>query len=128
MLKAKESYNTILILSLLLLLAPAIYLSFFAHPIADDYGYTNISLKNTLFSECLNQYLTWNGRYTSNILVLSNPLIIGSLIGYQIIPVLLLILTAASFFVFIRAITDQSISRIHCFIVSLLLTILYNFL
>lgn len=126
MLNLKE-YNKALIASLLLLLAAPVYLSFFVHPIADDYVYANVSLGSPFFEECLHQYLTWNGRYISNIFVLLNPLIAGGLKVYQLIPVLLLMLTLFSFYVFTSAITNQAMSKTQCLIISLSLTILYLF-
>jgi hypothetical protein len=75
-----------LILTLVVLL-PYFYLSFFIHPAADDYNYAYLTISKDWFSEYINQYYTWNGRYSSNILVLLNPIAFKSLFFYRIIPI-----------------------------------------
>ncbi|HTA28786.1 MAG TPA: hypothetical protein VK809_13425 [Bacteroidia bacterium] len=64
-----------------LLFIPFIVLCFYAHPIADDYTYSPVSP----FWETQKQlYLHWNGRYSANFMVMANPILHFSLIGYRL--------------------------------------------
>lgn len=65
--------------------------AFFTYPIADDYSYA-LKVRNTPFTEYLvNFYMTWSGRYASNILIpLLEPLN-RHIILYQTLPLLLIV-------------------------------------
>jgi hypothetical protein len=123
----KKLFVVLFLCALLFQLAPWVYCAFYAHPIADDYCYANLSQHNSFFSEYCKQYFTWNGRYSSNLLVLLNPLLTGSLLNYQIIPVILILLTVAGFYGFLKAIVSRQLNNIYCWCISLGLTCLYLF-
>jgi len=93
-----QHLNWLALFSLVALLVPYIYLSFFIHPAADDYNYAVLTINNNWFSEYFNQYFTWNGKYSSNCLVLLNPIAFKSISIYRIIPLLLILLTFLSIY------------------------------
>lgn len=105
--KLLEKNKIIVIVLLLLAIAPYVYISFFAHPIADDFTYAYKGKQGNLFSTLLGEYNTWNGRYMSNIFVLINPIVYDSFIGYQLAPIVLIFLTIFSVFFFIRTLTNN---------------------
>jgi hypothetical protein len=109
-------------------MVPWIYISFFAHPIADDYNYAVLSRKSSFLQEYIRQYFIWNGRYTSNILVLLNPISFGSLSAYQWIPICLIAITLGSFYVFIKAIFKTTFTWIESLALSLSATLLFVYL
>lgn len=114
----------ILILCLLFILLPYIYISFFVHPIADDFTYS-IKGKNYGILEVLKyEYLHWNGRYSSNLFVILNPIVFNSLIGYKLVPVFSIILTIFSFYFFFCSIT-AFFTKAQKLSYSLFLTLLY---
>lgn len=69
------SYQNKLIGVLCLVLLPYFILIGFCHPSGDDFSYAVLGTKQDLFSALLDEYKLWNGRYTSNIFVLKNPLV-----------------------------------------------------
>ena len=97
--------NLKLLLFFLLVLAfiPFLITSFYVLPFADDFcfGWT-ASQKISFVQKVLNQYLYWNGRYTSDVLVNLHPITTGSLLLYQLVSFLSIIATPVVFFVFIR--------------------------
>lgn len=70
-------------------------LSCFTHPMADDWSYAHQGRTRELGPWLLSEYLNWNGRYASNILVGKGPLVLGlsALRSYRAVPVVLLVLT-----------------------------------
>ena len=88
--KMNNKRNTILLFVFLLVyIGIHLYLSQYTNPIADDFSYSMKCKNSTLFHEWIGDYLTWNGRYTSNIIVFLNPLAFHSFLGYKIIPLVL---------------------------------------
>lgn len=120
---ANQQY--VLLFALLFSIFPYFYLSFFAHPIADDYNYAFLGNTRNIWEECLNQYLTWNGRYSSNILVLLNPVRCNDLLWYKASASIQLILTFICLFYFLRAITSRSFSIIATINASILFLLIY---
>lgn len=80
---------------LLVAFVPFAWIAFYCHPSADDYAYAWSSKYLGILASCKRDYLNWNGRYFSNLLVFCNPISFNSFLGYKIVPLLLL---AASFF------------------------------
>ena len=72
-------------------LAPLLVLSYYNHPsIADDYCYIDTVFKYS-WLEAMNFYYSgWTGRYFGIFLNHSNPLLFHSVIGFKVLPVLLL--------------------------------------
>ncbi|MFH1319331.1 MAG: DUF6056 family protein, partial [Bacteroidota bacterium] len=119
--------NLLVFGSLFAIIIPYIVLSFFSHPIADDFSYAYKKINWGLYEAYKNEYLFWNGRYFANLLVLLNPISFSWFTGYKLIPVFLILLTFFSFYFFISAITNKIITGIKLVIFSLLLTLLYIF-
>lgn len=88
------------LVGLLVMLAPFIYLVFFAHPIADDlvFGYKS---KTHNFWELTQQtYLTWNGRYSGNFFIYLFPVSIDNLTLYRGLLLANIILLIIGFYYF----------------------------
>lgn len=89
-----------ILVGLLALLAPFVYLLFFAHPIADDlvFGYKS---KTQDFWELTQQtYLTWNGRYSGNFFIYLFPVSVDNLTLYRGLLLANLILLITGFYYF----------------------------
>jgi hypothetical protein len=99
--------------------------SIYVNPIADDLSYAFLGRQNTLLDAWITEYKTWNGRYSSNVFVLTNPIKYNSMWGYKFSPILLIFLTITSVFVFIKTITDNYFKWNQTFIIALLVTLLY---
>jgi hypothetical protein len=96
----KESKQTYLVLFLLFIaIIPYCYLSFFTHPISDDFAFASLFRKQEYFDLLKGTYLNWNGRYASNIFIYLNPISFGSFTGYKFIPAatMILLIVAISF-------------------------------
>ena len=95
-----------ILLSLFLLVAllPYLYTCFYALPFADDFcfGWT-ASEKISFAQKFLKQYLHWNGRYSSDVLVNFHPLIWGSLLKYRLVSLFAILAFPCVLFVFIRS-------------------------
>lgn len=98
----QASVKYVLILLLCLAFLPFIYVSFFIHPVADDLTYAVKAIHHPFAIAWLNEYLYWNGRISSNVFVLLNPMVWDSLVWYRLIPILLIALTLLSVFVAVR--------------------------
>lgn len=110
-------------------MAVYIYLSQFCHPAADDFTYAYKGNTENIFNSLINEYLSWNGRYISNIFVLINPLAFGFeyLYIYKIIPVVIILLTIVGFYFFLKTITNNLLTNIDLWLYSLLISLLYIF-
>jgi len=126
-LKKSEASNWLVMIILLLLLLPYLYLSFFIHPSADDYNYAWLTISKSYFQEYVNQYLTWNGRYSSNFLALSNPIAFGQLNLYRLIPVLLIFFTVLGLLFLFSSMSIRQISIVKKINFSLAITAFYLF-
>jgi hypothetical protein len=77
--------NFILIILLIAALIPYLVICFYALPFADDFCYAWAATeKVSLVKKVLKQYSEWNGRYTSDTLVMLTPLASGSLLNYHL--------------------------------------------
>jgi hypothetical protein len=56
----------------------------YAHPMADDLDFALARRADGLWHAAYLQYVTWNGRYASNLLALLTPLAWGSMAGYRL--------------------------------------------
>jgi Family of unknown function (DUF6056) len=83
------------------------YLARYAHPMADDLFYAWKYASRGFWAANQWEYLHWNGRFTSNVLVLWAPLRDGldQLTMYRLVPGLLIALTLFATYTFLRAIT-----------------------
>ena len=68
----------------------------YVHPYADDLSYAVAGIRTPLLERLVHEYTSWNGRYTSNLLVLRTPLVLGlqpGLVLYRLCAVFLFVLT-----------------------------------
>ncbi len=93
-------------LALLAILSLFVAACLFTHPIADDLDFASGAREAGLFTAWRQQYLTWNGRYSSNLLALAVPLGGDTLVGYRMALVAMLAGTVAATYVFLRSLTD----------------------
>ncbi len=93
----------LLLFFLLVALLPYLYTCFYVLPFADDFcfGWTG-SEKISFAQKFLKQYLHWNGRYTSDVLVNFHPLVWGSLPAYRWISVFAIVATAVLIFFLVK--------------------------
>jgi hypothetical protein len=85
---APVSSRTVILVTLLLLL-PFLWLARYAHPYADDLSYAAHS-EGALLPRLWQEYQGWNGRISSNILVLRGPVktgVVDTLLAYRWMPV-----------------------------------------
>ena len=82
-----------------------VWLARYCHPMADDWSYAHQGITRDLLPWLQGEYLNWNGRYFSNVLVGKGPLVLGldALWLYRSVPVMLVLLTAVAAFVLIRS-------------------------
>jgi len=88
--------RTLITLLLVVVLARYAAVCCFIHPFADDLSYASDGARSGLWQRLDHEYLTWNGRWISNPLVLRSPLVAGVGAGlwlYRCVPVLLMLLT-----------------------------------
>ena len=114
-----------LLLLLLCSLSPYIYLSFFAHPAADDYCYSLWSMQKPFLENFTHLFQTTGGRYTTNALLLVNPLKFNNLTLYKTIPVLMILFTVLSVYYLFRSVTSCAISKVNSLNASILFVLLY---
>jgi hypothetical protein len=110
----------LLLLILIVALLPYLYTCFYALPFADDFcfGWT-ASEKVSFAHKFLKQYLHWNGRYTSDVLVNFHPLITGSLFRYQLAAFAAILAFPCVLFLFIRHwVKNSFISHLATLIIS----------
>ena len=117
----------LLLICLLLILSPYFYLSFFAHPIADDYSYSYLGKTTALPTELKHQYLNWNGRYISNVFVLLNPLAFNSFFGYKAFSAIQIAFSLFSIFYFFRTVFHTSLSLLATLNACILFLLIYLF-
>lgn len=122
----KEKYSKIVFLFLLIFaLIPYFILCAYANPAADDFTYAFKGKFYDIIQTLISEYLNWNGRYTSNLFVLINPIAFNSFTVYKIIPVLIILSTIISFLFFIKTLLGNILSNIDRIIFSLLISLLY---
>ncbi len=83
-----------------------------AHPVADDFCYAAKSRGASLWAWSYSEWMYWNGRYASNLLMIHGPLSWSSdfLPGYRAVPVLLIVLTFLSIWFILRRATQHALS------------------
>ena len=117
--------KTYLFLGLLLLaIFPYGYLSFFAQPIAEDFGFAHYYQKSEFLALLKNSYLKMNGRYIANILMYLNPLSFNQFTVYKLVPLLLILFTLLGSFFLVNQLF-HFISTIKKVIISFVFTLLY---
>lgn len=119
----KKQYILLLLLSILLI--PYLYIGFYSNPVADDFTYAFKGKNNNLFDLLIGEYLNWNGRYFSNLLVLINPASPENYFLYKLIPTLIILATLFSIFYFFKSLVKKQIANSSILIASLFLLHLY---
>ncbi|MCC6839888.1 MAG: hypothetical protein IT230_06995 [Flavobacteriales bacterium] len=104
-----------------------LWLGGYAHPVADDYCYAAKSRGMGLWEWSFSEWLTWNGRYASNLLMIHGPLTWWSdpLIGYRLMPPLLLGLTFLSMWFLLRRASRRALSTAQELLGALVFLLLY---
>ncbi len=119
----KVKYPNLLLVFLLLALLPYLLLSFYIHPVADDFIY---ALKGEDFLKNLwRDYTTWNGRYTSNVIVFSNTVLCGNLLLYELYPIVLIALLVFSIYWFLNIAFKQRHGRRENLVLALIFVLLF---
>lgn len=109
-------------LLLVLTIAPAIYISQYANPAADDFTYSYRARTDGIVKTITDEYFGWNGRYSTDLLVTLNPIVKDSFSGYKIAPVVIVLLILLATYFFIRSINFK---RGPALLLSLLFTSLF---
>ena len=125
---SSRSSVPLLLVSLLGVLGLYLWLACYVHPFADDWSYAVAGMRTELLPRLWDEYHLWNGRYFSNILVLRGPMVLGlerGLVLYRLLPVALMLLTWASVYALIRAITTHAIDRWRAMLGGLLFLVVF---
>lgn len=115
----------ILIAVLIIFLLPFLIISAYVHPVADDFTYAFKGLTYGLFDNLYGEYKNWNGRYFSNVLVILNPYNYAGLQGYQMVSVILMLVTPLAFYLLLRTIFEKSSAKTGLIGAALVFTLLY---
>ncbi len=88
------------------------WLALYVHPLADDFCYAAKSLGLSLWDWSYSEWMYWNGRYASNLLMIHAPLSWSPdfLPGYRMVPMVLIALTFLSFWFFFRRLTQRTLT------------------
>lgn len=120
-----SSSPKIILSILIILLVKYFIISFFIHPVADDFIYAHKMQNFSISENLVNEYKTWNGRYSANFLVLLNPIAFNSFDFYKAIPIIIICLTVFAFFYFLKTLTNKLFSKQTYLIIALAFTLLY---
>lgn len=92
---------------LLFTLLKYLWLAGYAHPVADDFCYAAKARGTALWDWSRSEWLNWNGRYASNLLMARGPLVLSTdfLPGYRLVPILLIGFTFLACWWFLRRLT-----------------------
>ncbi len=123
--KNNSKLNITVFVILVCLITPYFYLANFVHPISDDFCYTLLGLRENFLETVINEYFRWNGRYSSNFLVILNPMVWNNLNVYQLIPQLLITGTFLSFAFLFYTIFKTIIPLINILNLGLIFTLLF---
>src|SRR5690349_12172282 len=86
--KRTELTNTII---LLILLLPFVAISFFNHPLGDDYWITSLVRKDGFLQAQKTLYQTVSARYTLLTITSLSPLTFGNFWLYKLIPIVFIV-------------------------------------
>ena len=98
---------------------------FFAHPIADDLDFASSAREAGVLTAWRQQYLTWNGRYASNLFALATPWRFSSLAGYRAVVGLLVMATVAALYVFLRTLGKATFTSGEAMSGALMVSVLF---
>ena len=100
-----------LLVALAVAVLPYVLLAAYAYPSADDFDYAMDTRLEGYWTAFAHQYAGWNGRFASNLLVLANPMVQGSVGVYRMVAVGVLMVTVAAMYAFVRALAGSSFDR-----------------
>lgn len=121
-LRLEKSNWQVITATLGLLILLFFWLSLYAQPFADDFAYVRKVMDRGYWGAMGFDYQTWNGRFTSNLLVFLNPLTAGTWL-YKICSALMLVATLRVFWVVLKKVIDNN--RQQRTVATLLLTLTY---
>jgi hypothetical protein len=103
------------------------WLARYAHPVADDFCYAAKSRGMGLWDWSRTEWLYWNGRYASNLLMVHGPLSWSAdfLPGYRAVPLILLCLTFLGLWFLLRRIAGPALGIRKQWMAALLILLLY---
>lgn len=94
---------------------PLIWISPYVYPSLDDYCYTWNSLDLGYLQAQTFLYTGLNGRFTASALLTTSPLVYHHLTLYQLLPLVLILLTFLGYYYLLRELLDMPVStRIIC--------------
>lgn len=101
---------TLLGIAALVTLALNAWLARYDHPMGDDWSYAYQGMTKPLGPWLLGEYLHWNGRFFSNLLVGRGPLVLGldHLWMYRLLPPVWMAFTVLAAFALVRALTHRT--------------------
>jgi hypothetical protein len=98
----------------------------YAHPVADDLDFASSARQAGLLTAWRQQYVTWNGRYTSNLLALAIPLAKDTGAGgYRMAVALMLAATVPALYALLRALARDEFTRAEVVTAAFALCALY---
>ncbi|GAB3536533.1 hypothetical protein GCM10027443_27090 [Pontibacter brevis] len=124
-----ERFTFIYIVSLcigLLVLLPFLVLTLYNHPQADDYGFAFRDMTYGYWETQINYYMNWTGRYFSTTTAFRiNPIIYGNFALYKLYSLLLILLLAASAYLFLFKLLHYHLDSLKITALAALLLCLY---
>lgn len=107
MTRAPAAFGVVLALVASMFVAVAL----FAHPVADDFDLASARREAGIVGASRQQYLTWNGRYTSNSLALAIPLGDPSLAPFRAALAAILVSTVVAAYALFRVLAGAAFTR-----------------
>ena len=102
--------STVFTVALVAVLSPFLIACAFVHPMADDFIYASNG-RLGFWAAWMREYTGWNGRYTSNALVLRAPLVFGWPEGHRLAAALMIAGTVLAAYLFVRALSAGGLTR-----------------
>lgn len=115
----------LLIVFFLLMIIPFLILHYFNHPSSDDWIINDIVNQNGIIGAQSVFYLTWSGRYFSNLIVSISPLYFGSFMGYKLVTFLNMALFIFVLFLLISELTKKFLNSKESLLLTLSIFFLY---
>lgn len=94
----------------LLSFIPFILAAYYDYPTGDDYCYAAKGLNLGFWDAQVSFYKEWTGRYTATALLVGYPLIMDFFNSYKFIPIIMLLISLCSVFIFFKSIAKGKIS------------------
>jgi hypothetical protein len=104
-----------------------LWLAGYAHPVADDFCYAAKSRGASLWAWSHSEWMYWNGRYASNLLMAQGPLSWSAdlLPGYRAVPIALMAFTFLGCWFLLRRITRHAFTTGQELLGALIFLVLY---